>query len=369
MRIQPVSYNFYSVSIKNSKQNRGHSNQLDPSFTGDSYTFYGRQGSALVDGDIYGNAVIDNLAVKNRTRSFFFGESFPSVTLHGSTYARRIYQPNGETIYTIQMEDNSKIGKVECDVSEFRIRGYNTVDEIKSAHILDIGSRNSKVKIGKLHQAHSVDIGGDCVMDSANTGFFKVSSIGVKSDIRVKDVTAGKLCVSLNKEDNLHIDNLTIDMARKRNLTERGFDASEYFTGNVSIDSLKFINGFGELRVTDASECLPKISKNNVQNGKLIFSIKYMKNVDEVYVDELNVLRNSSVDKARVKDVARISDSARIKTLIMTGRNAKVFLADSAKVDNIIFEEEGGEVYLVPTNNSYPLISYSKIQGGGIVRM
>ena len=53
----------------------------------------------------------------------------------------------------------------------------------------------------------------------------------------------------------------------------------------------------------------------------------------------------------------------------MTGNNAKVFLSDSARVDNIIFEEGGGEVYLVPTNNCYPLISYSKIKGGEIVRM
>ncbi len=396
MYIQPVSYSGYLRRSNTIQQNKI---ATSPSFSAKEYRYNGNHSEVRAKGDLYGDAHIGKLIVQ--TRRPFLGDEWTTLSVHNSIDADRICSEEGNCIEVLVFDGVHKIGKIEEDVSELRLHGNISVDEIKKADIVSIGSYSgAPVKIGRINKAHNIMMSGNCSINSANTNFLEYSSIDRPGTIKIGMLEAGNINLYVSKEDFFEIGNLKIDTDRKNRLIAQGYRDDGSISGNVKVGNITFVNGSGELRLNDRAGILPSIRQHQITNGKLIYEISKTPEIDrDLRADEISIGNSSynlvkkakglyankvliqsvvnasdvkakhleMTDSAKAKTVSTdtlfmngdtciknavvgdkvdIKGNAIIENLTITGNNAETFLRDDALINDIIITGNNTEISL-----------------------
>ena len=418
MYIQPVSVNGYYRQASSVQKNKSS----NPSFGASEYRFYGDQREVRAKGDLYGSAHIGKLIVERRNP--LIGYSSTSLEVHNSIDADRVCSEYGNSIETLKFSGVHKIGKIEDNVGYLRLWGNVTLDEVKNAEVVQIGCYNrAPVKIGRIGNAHNIRISGDCSINYANTNFLEYSTSNEPSKVKIDELDTGNIYLYVSEEDDFEIGILRIDVDKKNRLIANGFNGDGTISGNIKIGNVVFVNGKGTFTLNDNTGILPTIKPHQVMNGKLIYQISRVPEVDrDLFADEITIgdrSRYNEVKKAKglyadkvliqsivsvtdvrannlemldssmiktastktlnmsgdtfIKDAiaerdVKLKDRASIENITMTGDKAEIHLTDKAKITGkIVFEKGNGKVYANRDGSGIPSISEAQIDGGELV--
>ena len=374
MYIQPISYSGYSKRMNRVNQNVS----TNPSFAAREYRFNGYQSEVRAKGDLYGDAHIGKLIVQ--TRRPFLGDDWTTLAVHNSIDADRIYSEEGNCIETLLFDGVHKIGKIEQSVAELRLYGNVSIDEIKEADVISIGSYNrAPVKIGKINKAHNIIMSGDCSIGSLNTNFLEYTSTDAPSKVKINEMETGNIYLYVDKDDDFEIGVLKIDTDRKNRLIANGFKGDGTISGNIKLGKVVFVNGQGTFKLNDRAGILPTVNKHQITNGKLIYEITKVADVDRdlfadeiiindsygkvkkakgLYADKISIQSGVNVSDVKTKSL-EMAESSKVKTvstdkLTMKGdtyikdaiTKSGIEIKDNAYIENLTITDDKTETYL-----------------------
>lgn len=418
MYIAPISSNnFYSVKSRNISK----TDKNQPSFTSKEQHVSGNYSTLRAHDSIVGNANIDKLVVLKYKP--FIGFSTCALSLNGDINAKTITSDE-ECIEGLYFNGNSKVGRIDKYVSEIKGFGNYSIDTIDNVNIFKLYGKDPILnKIGEIKKAHCLWLGYNAEIGKANTNMFNIQNgnNGIKTNVRIGDIKTSGFSIYVKPEDYVNIDNLTVDVAKGNKLKNDGYKIERELSGNIKIGNINFVNGEGDVIISDSCKKLPDIS--NIKNGKLIYELNNMREIDKnIYAEEIRIgyayenipikakelhankitmkaaasavkakgkdilmealssaktveadnlimNNNASVQNAIVTQSVKLSDDSKINNLTVTGKNGEVYITGNASVSGkIIFPNGNGKVYLKSGDNSSVNQELPQIVGGEIVK-